>query len=134
MTTTDGPVTFLNIFEIPRGDVAAFTAGWRARIALVEGAPGFRGAQLLEAVSEDERFQLVNVTQWDSREAQQAATSTAALRESVASARADNRQRATPNPGFYRVAASLVVGATTVEEERAVPDGLGVRGPRSETS
>src|ERR1700712_327189 len=65
MTATDGPVTFLNIFEIPREDVAAFTVGWRERIALVDGAPGFRGAQLLEAVSEDERFQLVNVTQGD---------------------------------------------------------------------
>ena len=107
MTTTDGPVTFLNIFEIPREDVEAFTAGWRERIALVEGAPGFRGAQLLEAVSSTERFQLVNVTEWDSREAQQAATSAPALQASVAGARRDDRQRATPNPGFYRVAARV---------------------------
>jgi heme-degrading monooxygenase HmoA len=106
MTTTDGPVTFLNIFEIPREDVATFTAGWRERIALVEGSPGFRGAELLEAVSSDERFQLINVTRWDSREAQEAATTSPALKASVASARSDDRQRATPNPGFYRVAAS----------------------------
>jgi heme-degrading monooxygenase HmoA len=116
MTTDDGPVTFLNIFEIPREDVAAFAVGWRERIALVDGAPGFRGAQLLEAVSEDERFQLVNVTWWDSREAQQAATSTAALRASVAGARTGEAQRATPNPGFYRVAASVVVGAAAEDE------------------
>jgi heme-degrading monooxygenase HmoA len=109
MTTTDGPVTFLNIFEIPRDDVETFKAGWRDRIALVDGAAGFRGAQLLEAESENERFQLVNVTQWDSREAQQAATSSPALQASVASARSDDRQRATPNPGFYRVPASVVV-------------------------
>jgi heme-degrading monooxygenase HmoA len=79
-----------HIFEIPREDVGAFTAGWRERIALVDGAPGFRGAQLLEAVSEDERFQLVKVTQWDSREAQQAASSASALRASVASSRSDD--------------------------------------------
>jgi heme-degrading monooxygenase HmoA len=124
MTTTDGPVVFLNIFEIPREDVGAFTAGWRERIALVDGAPGFRGAQLLEAVSEDERFQLVNVTQWDSREAQQAATSAPALRASVASSRSDERQRATPNPGFYRVAARLVVEATADGGPLSGDDGL----------
>ena len=107
MATSDGPVTFLNIFEIPREDIETFTAGWRERIALVDGAPGFRGAQLLEAVSETERFQLVNVTQWDSEEAQRAATASPALRRSVADARDDRRQRAIPNPGFYRVAASL---------------------------
>ncbi len=100
----DAPVTFLNIFEIPREDVDAFRAGWVERIRLVEGAPGFRGAQLLEAVSDDERFQLVNVTQWDSREAQQAATGTPQLQTSVAAAR--RTQRVVPNPGFYRVAAS----------------------------
>lgn len=111
----DGPITFLNIFEVPREDVAAFTAGWRERIALVEGAPGFRGAQLLEAVSSAERFQLVNVTQWDSREAQQAATATPQLQASVAAARSDGRQRATPNPGFYRVSASVVVDPTGSE-------------------
>src|ERR1700744_2102684 len=105
----DAPVTFLNIFEIPREDVDAFRAGWVERIRLVESAPGFRGAQLLEAVSDDERFQLINVTQWDSREAQQAATQTPQLQASAAGARRDDRQRATPNPGFYRVAASVVV-------------------------
>jgi heme oxygenase (mycobilin-producing) len=115
MTTTDGPVTFLNIFEIPREDVEAFTAGWRGRIALVDGAPGFRGAELLEAVSSTERFQLVNVTHWDSLEAQQAATTTPALQASVASARSDDRQRATPNPGFYRVAVSIG-GRAAVEQ------------------
>ncbi|MCD2194093.1 antibiotic biosynthesis monooxygenase [Actinomycetospora endophytica] len=102
----DGPVTFLNIFEIPREDVGAFRAGWVERIRLVEGAPGFRGAHLLEALSDDERFQLVNVTQWDSRAAQEAATGGPQLRASVADARADQRQRVTPNPGFYRVAAT----------------------------
>jgi heme-degrading monooxygenase HmoA len=107
MTTDDGPVTFLNIFEIPREDLETFKAGWRDRIALVEGAPGFRGAQLLEAVSSSERFQLINVTQWDSQEAQRAATATPQLTASVAAARRDNRQRATPNPGFYRIAASV---------------------------
>lgn len=105
------PITFLNIFEIPREDVETFTDGWRDRIALVAGAPGFRGAQLLEALSPDERFQLVNVTQWDSVEAQREATAAPALQASVATARNDRRQRATPNPGFYRVAASVVIGA-----------------------
>ena len=107
MATSDGPVIFLNIFEIPREDIETFTAGWRDRIALVDGAPGFRGAQLLEAVSGTERFQLVNVTEWDSREDQEAAIAQPALQRSVADARSDTKQRAVPNPGFYRVAASL---------------------------
>jgi len=118
MTTTDGPVTFVTLFELPREDVAAFISGWRERIALVDGAPGFRSAQLLEAVSEDERFQLVNVTRWDSREAQQAATSTPALRASVASAQTGEGRRATATPGFYRVAASVVGTAEEAEVRR----------------
>jgi heme-degrading monooxygenase HmoA len=105
--TTDEPVTFLNIFEIPREDVETFKSGWRDRVALVEGAPGFRGAELLEAVSSTERFQLVNVTRWDSEEAQRAATASPELQASVSAAQRDTRQRATPNPGFYRVAGSV---------------------------
>ncbi len=59
-------------------------------------------------MSDDERFQLVNVTRWDSRQAQQAATGTPQLRFVADDA---EPEPGAPHPGFYRVAASLDPGS-----------------------
>jgi heme-degrading monooxygenase HmoA len=78
--TTDDPVTFVNIFEIPPGEVEQFISGWRDRAQLMSHTPGFHRAQLLRATSPDTHFQLINIAHWDSAEAWTAATATGEFR------------------------------------------------------
>jgi heme-degrading monooxygenase HmoA len=68
-------VTLINIFEIGSDDVDAFVQQWRERAEFLGRQPGFRTLRLHRALSADPRFQLVNVAEWDSAEALQAATS-----------------------------------------------------------
>ncbi|MCP2320057.1 Heme-degrading monooxygenase HmoA [Nocardia amikacinitolerans] len=97
----DGPgVTFVNVFEIAPETVTEFTEGWGERARMMRAAPGFRAVRLHRALSEQARFQLVNVAQWDSLEAWQAAAGSSAMRTATDTARI----HATPNTGIYRVA------------------------------
>ncbi|MFD2417858.1 antibiotic biosynthesis monooxygenase family protein [Amycolatopsis pigmentata] len=98
-----GPVTFINVFEIPREDVEVFKAGWRRLAGIMASAPGFRDARLHEAISGETRFQLVNVAQWDSEEAWRAAAANPEMRTASQEAGADPVfQRAIQNTGLYR--------------------------------
>ena len=69
------PLVLVNLFTLPAGAVDPFVAGWPASTAGLAHAPGFRGTRLHRAVSPHSRYQIVNVAQWDSAEAWQAALS-----------------------------------------------------------
>src|SRR6478735_7182820 len=69
-----GPITLINIFEIGADDVDQFLREWEERAEFLGRQPGFRSLRLHRAVNPDSRFQLVNVAEWDSAEALQAAT------------------------------------------------------------
>jgi heme-degrading monooxygenase HmoA len=103
-----GPVTFINVFEIAREDLEAFTAEWRGLGAVMAAAPGFRGARLHEAVAGETRFQLVNVAEWDSEQAWRDAAANPEMRAAVArAAEGPVMRRATHNPGLYRQTAAV---------------------------
>jgi heme-degrading monooxygenase HmoA len=96
-------VTFINIFEIAREDVPAFTDGWRRLAAIMAAAPGFRGAQLHEAVSGEARFQLVNIARWDSEQAWRDAAANPEMREAATRFGSDPAApRPAQYPGLYR--------------------------------
>ena len=98
-----GTVTFFNVFEIPREDLETFKVGWRRLAAIMASAPGFRGAQLHEAISGETRFQLINVAHWDSEQAWRDASSRPEMRAAVAQQTgAETVQHAIHNPGLYR--------------------------------
>lgn len=101
------PVTMVDVFEIPREDVEVFKAGWRERAALMSTRPGFRDARLLEAVSDGERFQLINVARWDSEEAWRAANGQADMQTARQKVSDDPRQRVVANTGLYRAAVTV---------------------------
>lgn len=103
----DGPVTFINVFEIPSAQVEAFVAGWRERARLMSTAPGFRDAELHQAVSAETRFQLVNVAHWESRQAWEAATANPDFQDAIRTISADPQQQVRPNTGLYRTAARV---------------------------
>jgi heme-degrading monooxygenase HmoA len=102
MSGADGSVTFINVFEIDRDDLETFTSGWRRLAGIMASAPGFRGAQLHEALSGETRFQLVNVARWDSEQAWRDAAANPEMRAAAERLGADPVPRAVHNTGLYR--------------------------------
>ena len=107
----DEGATFINIFEIAPEDVDTFLEGWRRLAGIMAAAPGFRGAQLQRAVSDEARFQLVNIARWESEQAWRDAAASPAMREaSVAFGSDPTAPRPSQFPGLYRPAASFEPG------------------------
>jgi heme oxygenase (mycobilin-producing) len=97
-----GPVTLINAFEIAPEQLDTFLAGWRERAEFMSTQPGFRSFRLHRSLSPDSRFQLINVAEWDSADALQAATSQPAFTDSVRRSVAECQVSA--YPAIYRVA------------------------------
>jgi quinol monooxygenase YgiN len=101
MTNTE-PVTFINVFEVPPDQLDAFLAGWSERAEIMSRQPGCRSFRLHRALSPDTRFQMVNVAEWDSAEALQAATANPDFQASIREATENFDVKA--SPGLFRVA------------------------------
>ncbi len=95
-----GPITFINVLEVPAERVGEFIAQWRAGAQIMAAAPGFRDATLHQAVSSQTHFQLVNVAHWDSQAQQQAAESNPAFRDRPR----DPELLYRASPGVYTIA------------------------------
>jgi heme oxygenase (mycobilin-producing) len=106
-TSGDGPITVINVFEVPAEQVEEFIAGWRARAEIMAAAPGFRDTRLHRAVSSQERFQLVNVAHWDSQADLEAAQRNGAFQKHIRALYEEPRMRFSAYPGFYEVAVEL---------------------------
>jgi heme oxygenase (mycobilin-producing) len=100
--TDTGPITLINVFEIPPEKLEPFLAEWRDRATFMSKQPGFRSFRLHHALSPDSRFQMVNVAEWESADALNAATAQPTFRESVR--RTLDEHGVTAHPGVYRVA------------------------------
>jgi heme oxygenase (mycobilin-producing) len=99
-------VTLINTVEIPADEIDKFMADWRKRADIMSTLPGFLDYTLHRALTDDTRFQLVNVAHWDSQEAFEAALTHpefAALRQA---ARDDMDFDVEANPALYTVVAS----------------------------
>lgn len=103
----DGPITVINIFEVPAEQVGEFIAQWRVRAEIMASAPGFRDTRLHRAVSPQARFQLVNVAHWDSQADLAAAQASGAFQERIRALREDARIQFAAHPALYEVAAVL---------------------------
>lgn len=101
----DGPITIINVFEVPAEQVDKFIAWWRARAEIMAAAPGFRDSRLHRAVSSPARFQVVNFAHWDSQAAHDAASG--ATQDHVRALREDPELRVSANPATYEVVAEL---------------------------
>lgn len=103
----DGPITLINVFEVPADRVDAFVDQWRVRAELMATAPGFRDARLHRAVSAEARFQLVNVAHWDSEDQMNAALANDEFRRRVNALQDDPDTRFAAAPALYEVVAEL---------------------------
>ncbi|MBO0815373.1 MAG: antibiotic biosynthesis monooxygenase [Actinobacteria bacterium] len=106
-TPGDDPITLINVFEVPAGQVEEFIARWRVRSTIMAAAPGFRGARLHRAVSSRARFQLVNVAHWDSQADLDAAFGSAAFQGRIQALHDDPQMRFSADPAVYEVVAEL---------------------------
>jgi heme oxygenase (mycobilin-producing) len=111
-----GPVTLINVFEVPAEKVDSFVEKWRERADLMTRAPGFLDAKLHRAMSSESRFQLINVARWSSREAWQAATSNPQFQASLRELRNDTSVDFSANPALYEVVADFGKPSTQVRE------------------
>ncbi|MFJ2027615.1 antibiotic biosynthesis monooxygenase family protein [Streptomyces sp. NPDC087897] len=103
----ESSVTFINVFEIAADELDAFIEKWEQRARLMRDKPGFIDSRMHRARSTDSRFQLVNVSHWESQEAWEAATADPDFGSRTRAAREETRQPVTPNPGVYDVVVEL---------------------------
>jgi heme-degrading monooxygenase HmoA len=79
------PVILINPFEVPEGtDDQQFLQGWERAAAYMGEQPGFVSSHLHRAISPDARFRFVNIAQWESPQAFQAAVTSEQFREIAA--------------------------------------------------
>ena len=74
---------------------------WQERAEFLGRQPGFRSLRLHRALNRDSRFQLVNVAEWDSAEALQAATAQHFFQQSAQ--RSVQELAVAAHPAVYRV-------------------------------
>jgi heme-degrading monooxygenase HmoA len=98
-----GPVTFINVFEVPVEQIDAFIAQWRERAKIMSTAPGFRDSRLHRALSSQTRFQIINVAHWDNRQAWEAATANPEFQERLRALADDTEVQISANPALYQV-------------------------------
>jgi antibiotic biosynthesis monooxygenase (ABM) superfamily enzyme len=68
------PVTLINLFEVPPGQLEAALRWWEAARDIMARQPGYLSTRLHQAMTPEARFQLVNMAEWESAEAFQAAS------------------------------------------------------------
>src|SRR5262245_28427921 len=100
MTNTE-PVTLINVFEVPQDELDAFVDDWRTRAEFMSRQAGFRSFRLHRALSPDSKFQLVNVAEWESAEALQAAVSHPDFQAGIS--HVAETFTGTAHPGLFRV-------------------------------
>jgi heme oxygenase (mycobilin-producing) len=97
MDANSGPVVLINLFEVPTGAEEGFIAAWERARDYLAAQDGYRSTQLHQSLGPDAEFRFVNVAEWASPAAFQAATG-----------QPDFPGRAVPfpaHPGLYQVVA-----------------------------
>ena len=97
MDASAGPVVLINLFEVPPGADEGFLAGWERARDFLAAQDGYRSTELHQSLGPDAEFRFVNVAEWASAAAFQAAT-----------ARPEFPGREMPfraHPGLYQVVA-----------------------------
>ena len=74
-------VTLINPFEVPEGREAEALAEWEAAAVFLRKQPGYISTKLHEAIAPGSKFHFINVAQWESAEAFQAAVTNPEFQE-----------------------------------------------------
>ncbi|WP_197694562.1 antibiotic biosynthesis monooxygenase [Mycobacterium sp. 852002-51971_SCH5477799-a] len=103
----DGPITFINVFDIPEDEIDTFIAQWEHRSRLTTSAEGFISAELHRATGSTTEFQLINVSKWRSRADFKAPTQAPEFRAELDAYAAGSASSFTPHRGIYKTAAKF---------------------------
>ena len=98
-----GAVTFINVFEVPVKQIDTFIVHWRELAKIMSTAPGFRGLRLHRALSSQTRFQIVNVANWESPQAWEAAVANPEFQDGLRALAEDAEVQFSANPALYEV-------------------------------
>ena len=94
-------VILINPFEVPDGtNDEDFLRGWERAAEYMRQQPGFVSTRLHRALAPDARFRFVNVAEWESPQAFQAAVGSEEFREIAGGA-------SPGSPALYEVVRSL---------------------------
>jgi heme oxygenase (mycobilin-producing) len=91
------PVILINAFEVPLEREHEFLKGWRATAEYMRNQPGYISTRLHQSLDPKAQFHFVNVAEWDSPQAFQAASGRPEFQNL-----ARQLAFATPHPSLYR--------------------------------
>ncbi|HEY0816317.1 MAG TPA: antibiotic biosynthesis monooxygenase family protein [Pseudonocardia sp.] len=60
----DTPVTLINAFSVPMAKEERFLSCWKDNARFMAAAPGFVGARMLRAMSDQAELTFINVAEW----------------------------------------------------------------------
>lgn len=104
----EGPITFINVFDIPEEEIDEFIAQWERRSRLITAADGFISAELHRAAGSEAEFRVINVAKWTSRAHFEAAIRAPEFRAELEAYSAAPTSTWTAHRGTYRTAVKLV--------------------------
>ncbi|MGV9677938.1 antibiotic biosynthesis monooxygenase family protein [Nocardia sp. NPDC003482] len=110
VAATDQPVTLINAFSVPMSQQDRFLSRWKDNARLMASAPGFIRARMLQAVSDKAELTFVNVAEWQSGTALDAARTNPEWQQSIRRLIEDPDLDVTARPMVYRTAIDVAPG------------------------
>jgi heme-degrading monooxygenase HmoA len=114
VTLTDAlvgePVTLINAFTVPPEESERFLRRWADNARIMASQPGFIRARMYRSLVDDVELRFINVGEWDSGKALDAARADPDWRASMQRGLDDPDLHITPRPVVYQVAIDVHPG------------------------
>jgi len=104
------PITLINAFTVPPDESERFLDRWKDNARIMAGQPGFIRARMYRSLIDDAELRFINVAEWDSGKALDAARANPAWQASVQRLLDDPDLHVTPRPVVYQVAIDVHPG------------------------
>ncbi|WP_280336117.1 antibiotic biosynthesis monooxygenase family protein [Nocardia wallacei] len=105
-------MTLINAFSLPMSQKDRFLDRWKDNARWMASAPGFIQARMLQAVSDNAELTFVNVAEWRSGAALDAARTNSQWQQSIRRLIDDPELDVTARPMVYRTAIDVAPGDT----------------------
>ncbi|GGL47098.1 antibiotic biosynthesis monooxygenase family protein [Nocardia jinanensis] len=107
---TDRPVTLVNAFSVPMTQKNRFLSRWKDNARCMTMAAGFIRARMLQAVNENAELTFINVAEWESGTALDAARTNPEWKQSIQRMNDDPALDVTALPMVYRTVIDAAPG------------------------